>query len=133
METFKIEVPMMYGDHHVVEVRKILQALPGVEDIYASSAFQMVEVNYDPSAVSPEQLRTALDEAGYLGILEVPEETGAIAELAEGEEIFMRHTEAYTQTKNAISFVQQVPFNGRPLWPCPGMGTLQQAKEQNDA
>lgn len=133
METFKIEAPMMYGDHHVVEVRNILLALPGVKQVYASSAFQMVEVSYDPATISPDQLRAALDEAGYLGVMEIPVETGAKAELADGEEIYMRHTEAYTHVKNTVSFAQQVPFSGRPLWPCPGMGTLQHAKEQNDA
>jgi hypothetical protein len=25
---------------------------------------------------------------------------------------------------NMVSFAQQVPYSGRPLWPCPGMGTL---------
>ena len=28
------------------------------------------------------------------------------------------------QTGKAISFAQQTPFTGRPLWPCPGMGPL---------
>ena len=37
----------MYGDHHVVEVRRLLLEMPGVTDVYASSSFQVVEVAFD--------------------------------------------------------------------------------------
>ena len=40
MEVFNIDLPAMYGDHHVVEVRRILMDIPGVEDVYASSGFR---------------------------------------------------------------------------------------------
>ena len=44
MEEVQIHVPAMYGDHHVLEVRRILLELPGVLDVYASSCFQTVQV-----------------------------------------------------------------------------------------
>jgi copper chaperone CopZ len=114
----------MYGDHHVIEVRRVLLELPGVEGVYASSAFHTVEVQYDPAKINPSQIESILEAAGYLGELQVSEESGALAVQPEGQEVFMRHTAAFATTKDTISFAQQVPFSGRPLWPCPGMGIL---------
>lgn len=134
MKTFQEEVPMMYGDHHVVEVRRLLLELPGVTDVYASSAFHMVEVQYDPAQIEPERIKDTLEAAGYLGELPIAEETGALAVQPEGQEIFLRHTEAHAYTKETISFAQQVPYSGRPLWPCPGIGLLENGgKESSNA
>lgn len=134
MKTYLVEVPMMYGDHHVIEVRRVLLELPGVNDVYASSAFRTVEVQYDPAKTEPQQIEAVLDEAGYLGELAIAEETGALAVQPEGQEIYLRHTEAFNYTRETISFAQQVPFSGRPLWPCPGMGVLKNGgKELNNA
>jgi copper chaperone CopZ len=130
VETISISIPTMYGDHHVVEVRRILLAIPGVSEVYASSAFQFAEVEFDPAVVGVEDINRVLEAAGYLGELEVPVETGAQATLLEGESIFMRHTEAYAQTRDTVSFAQQVPFSGRPLWPCPGMGILKNGEKE---
>jgi copper chaperone CopZ len=47
METKTFDAPALYADHHVTEVRRILLELEGVTDVYASSAFQTVEVTYD--------------------------------------------------------------------------------------
>ena len=47
METKAFEAPALYGDHHVSEVQSILKELPGIEDVYASSAFQAIEVTFD--------------------------------------------------------------------------------------
>jgi len=40
-----LELPAMYGDHHVTEVRHILLGLDGVKDVYASSGFRVVETS----------------------------------------------------------------------------------------
>ena len=45
MDVTVIAVPTMYGDHHVVEVRRMLLQLAGVEDVNASSCFRTVEVS----------------------------------------------------------------------------------------
>ncbi len=124
MERFSLDLPAMYGDHHVTEVRRLVLALPGVDEVYASSSFQVVEVTYDETQLDPEQIKATLEEAGYIGELPIPVEKGALEEQKNGEKPFFRHTAAYAQTGKAVSFAQKVPFLGRPLWPCPGMGPL---------
>jgi len=126
VKTYAKDLPAMYGDHHVVEVRRILMELPGVEDVYASSSFQMVEVEYDETKLDPQQIEAILEEQGYLGELPVPVERGALQDQQNGDKPFFRTTAAYKQTGLAVSFAQQVPSAGRPLWPCPGMGPLTQ-------
>jgi excisionase family DNA binding protein len=65
MENVLIEVPSMYADHHVIAVRQALLAIPGVEDVWASSAWQQVQVTYDPQTASPDSIGQALEQAGY--------------------------------------------------------------------
>ena len=123
MERLSIELPAMYGDHHVLEVRRLLFELEGVEEVYASSSFRMVDVTYDPEVVTPDEITAPLDEAGYTGEFLLPEELSVPATEHKDKDYF-RHTEAYAQTKHTVGFRQSVPFKGRPLWPCPGMGAL---------
>jgi excisionase family DNA binding protein len=126
MEKVTISVPTMYGDHHVIEVRRILLELPGVTEVNASSCFQIVEVSFDPAKLSVAQIKARLDETGYLGELPVPAETGTAVsqEPQAGERTFFRHTAAYEQTKQVVGFAQDIPSDGRPLWPCPGLGVI---------
>jgi copper chaperone CopZ len=124
MQTKTFNTPALYGDHHVIEVRQILLGIPGVEDVYASSSFQVVQVTFDPEKTSESELEKALDEAGYLGELTFPVETAASPYNGNGEAAYFRHTAAYTQTKLTVSFAQSVSYLGRPLWPCPGMGVV---------
>lgn len=134
MQTITIELPTLYGDHHVVQVRKILMELPGVMDVYASSCFHVVEVTYDPEKVNDLEISMKLDEAGYLGEWTMPMETGEAAYQREGgaekgSSSFFRHTAAYEATRQVISFGQTVEHAGRPLWPCPGMGVIRKEEE----
>jgi hypothetical protein len=99
--------------------------MQGVEDVYASSSFQVVEVEYDEAQVDPEAIEAVLDEAGYTGELPMPVEVGASPAAENGNKAFFRHTAAYEQTGHSVGFAQVVPFAGRPLWPCPGMGTIE--------
>ena len=124
MQTLSIELPAMYGDHHVTEVRKLLMALPGVDDVYASSAFQVAEVTFDPDRVSAGSIEEALGAAGYLGELPLPAESGRPVTDAAGEGTFFRHTASYVQATKVVGFTQSVTNSGRPLWPCPGMGPV---------
>ena len=124
METKTFEVPALYGDHHVTEVRRILLQLEGVVDVYASSAFQVVEVMYDESKINDLQIALQLDEAGYLGEWTIPIEMGTAAQQPEQHKTLSRHTATYETTKQTVSFAQKVNYQGRPLWPCPGMGTV---------
>jgi copper chaperone CopZ len=124
METLSLELPSMYGDHHVIEVRRILAALPGVASVYASSGFQVVEITYDPAQLKAEAIQAALDEAGYLVPLDLPTESAQAAYQQNNSQTYFRHTAAYAQTGKAVSFAQRVNSAGRPLWPCPGMGPI---------
>ncbi len=135
MQKTLFTVPTMYGDHHVLEVRRILLEMRGVEDVNASSCFHTVEVGYDLAKVSAEEIRTKLQLAGYLEELATPVESGnAISQAAKRNgEGFFRHTTAFEQTKQVVNFAQTVNFSGRPLWPCPGIGTIDVTQLQNEA
>ena len=130
MEKTTIELPSMYGDHHVIEVRRILLEMPGVEDVYASSGFQVVEVDYNPKKTEAAAIKTKLEEAGYTQELSVAVETGEAAYKGSNGDSgeFFRHTAVFEQTQKGVSFTQEVSYAGRPLWPCPGMGVAKQVE-----
>jgi copper chaperone CopZ len=78
MEKASFAVPRLYADHHVQAVRGLLLEIPGVQEVYASSAFKRVVVTYDPAATSAQALETALHQAGYgpddpLGLAQPPQ------------------------------------------------------------
>jgi copper chaperone CopZ len=124
MATKAFETPALYGDHHVLEVRKILLDIPGVKEVYASSGFQTIEVTYDPKKVKANAIKTKLEEAGYLGEIPLLAETGVSAYGKDDDDGFFRHTEVYETVKQTVSFSQRVQYQGRPLWPCPGFGVV---------
>lgn len=130
MEKKSYDLPAMYADHHVVEVRRILLEMPGVDDVYASSAFQVVEVTYDPDLIEEPEIAGKLEEAGYLGELTINAEAGTPATSKNGDGVYFRHTEVYEQTKETIGFAQNVSYAGRPLWPCPGLGVIKTIEEE---
>ena len=135
MEKAIINVPAMYGDHHVLEVRQILFALSGVEDVSASSCFQTVEVEFDPAKTNSEEITAILAEAGYLEPLPIPAETGvAVTQRADDDGVnYFRHTTAFEQAKNVVSFAQDVQTTGPALWPCPSVGAVKAEDEEQEA
>jgi copper chaperone CopZ len=128
MDTKTFEAPALFGDHHVTEVRRILLELTGVNEVYASSAFQVIEVKFDPKKIKAAQITACLEDAGYLGKVPMLIETGIAVEKKEGDNFF-RHTAVYETIKGTISFAQRVDYNGRPLWPCPGLGAVKMIDE----
>lgn len=120
MNRFVVDVPMMYADHHVVEVRRLLLEDSGVETVNASSAFHVVEVTFDPEKTTEDALRGKIDSAGYSAALGGPVESGQPAIGRDGDAYF-RHTAAYESVGTVLSFGQEIVSTGRPLWPCPGM------------
>ena len=128
MEKVSFNAPALYGDHHVSEAHRILLELSGVSDVYASSAFHVIEVTYDPAKIDAEAIQASLDEAGYLNDLPMPAESG-VAATADGKGTFFRHTTAYEQAQQVVSFAQTVSYSGRPLWYCPGMGVIERIAE----
>ncbi len=128
-KTITIDTPALYGDHHVLEVRNLLQGINGVEDVYASSAFHVVEVTFDPDKVQEKELVSKLSEKGYLEELSTPQEEG-IAPYSEAGKIssFFRHTDVFETKRRVLGFAQTVGYSGRPLWNCPGMGVIKEEK-----
>jgi copper chaperone CopZ len=133
VETKIFETPALYADHHVTEVRRILMALDGVKEVYASSAFQVIEVAYDENKIRDLELAIKLEEAGYLGEWAIPTETGTAAQQGDRREPYFRHTTTYETTKQTVSFAQKVNQKGRPLWNCPGLGEVRMEEEVGHA
>ena len=132
MKTKTFETPALYADHHVTEVRRILLELEGVTEVYASSAFQMIEVTYDEQKINDLEIAVRLDEAGYLGEWSAPVEMGTAVQQGDGQKPYFRHTATYETTKHTISFAQRVNYQGRPLWHCPGIGAIRMEEEETD-
>jgi copper chaperone CopZ len=65
METLTLKMPTMYGDHHVVKVRQVVTALPGVVEVAASAALQHIVVTFDEAQTSAGVITSALRESGY--------------------------------------------------------------------
>ena len=131
-----IDVPAMYGDHHVLEVRQMLLALSGVEEVTASSCFQAVEVSFDPTQINEDDLKAVLDKGGYLKPLPVPVESEIAVTLLPEEDraAGFRHTVAYEQAREVVSFAHAVPqqTTSYVLWPCPGLGVLRNVESAGD-
>jgi hypothetical protein len=103
--------------------------LPGIEEVYASSGFQILEVCYDPHKLSQEDILAKLGEAGYLGEFPIPAEAGIAAYQSQHGNSFFRHTAVYDSTRQGVSFAQDVHYSGRPVWPCPGFGVIRKVEE----
>jgi len=130
MKTITYDVPAMYGDHHVIEVRRILLEMPGVESVYASSAFQALEITIDPDQIDSEKIEKKLLDMGYIGDWALPIEADASTYLnADRTESYFRHTEVFETSKQVVSFAQNVSYTGRPLWNCPGIGVIKSDME----
>jgi len=129
VKSITYELPNLYGDHHVIEVRRLLLEVPGVLDVYASSAFRMVEVNFDPDKTNDLEIAIKLDQGGYLGEWSVPMEADASTYLEDRSRSYFRHTAVYETTRQVVSFAQNVAYTGRPLWNCPGMGVIKKEME----
>ena len=65
VKTLTLHIPEMYGDHHVINVRRTLSELPGVEEIWASAAFYQAKVTFNPEVISAEEIVARLAQAGY--------------------------------------------------------------------
>jgi len=108
MTSVVFAVPAMYADHHVVEVRRILHDVPGVRAVYASSAFRVVEIDFDDEHTSPDALERLLDEAGYLSELPVLTESGEPAtDGATADVRYRRYTTSNASSGSGVAFRQE--------------------------
>ncbi len=65
MSKVVLEVPTLWADHHVLQVRDALVNLEGVKEVYASSAWKQVLVEYNGKKIKKEAIERALADAGY--------------------------------------------------------------------
>ena len=65
MEHMEIGVQGMSCGHCVKRVTAALEQLPGVEDVRVSLEEGRARLGYDPALVGPEDVRRAIEEAGY--------------------------------------------------------------------
>ena len=73
LEKVVLDVPTLWADHHVLKVREALLSLPGVQSVYASSAWKQVLVHYDREKVDRSAIEKRLAEAGYpVGVGQAP-------------------------------------------------------------
>jgi hypothetical protein len=116
MEDLILTVPALYGDHHTLEVRSILQGIKGVSVKYVSPAAHHIALGYEPSETSPQAIEQALAQRGYLPGAPETAYPSSPAERA------TRHSAAYSGTGEALAFSETAPqWLNRPLWPCPGL------------
>lgn len=111
MERLTFKLPLMYGDHHVAEVHKALDALPGVMHVYASAAWRVVDLEYDAAQIDPDTIRRALQAHGYterdLELPPISARTKSLTDYAVGP-------------GGVEQFIEHVPAWGSPLGACPG-------------
>jgi copper chaperone CopZ len=117
MKKAEFAVPRMYADHHVTEVRRLLGQLAGVSEVYASSAFQLVEVTFDRRKTSEGAIAEALRAAGYLGNLPVEGESERIQAWGPMERpLHIRRSAAHDANIRIAGFVQEVSRLTERLW-----------------
>jgi copper chaperone CopZ len=114
-ETFSLTISTLYGDHHTTAVRRILEGIQGVEDVWVSSASHQVSFAADASRTSKEAVVKALAEQGYEPGVPEPAYAAGLAARS------TRHTNLTLGTGGSLAFAEQTLVQGgRPLWPCPG-------------
>ena len=65
VETITLEIPKMYGDHHMSAVHHVLAQLPGIGKVWASAAQHKVQITFDPTVTEPAEIAAQLAKAGY--------------------------------------------------------------------
>lgn len=117
MEKLVLTIPTLYGDHHTVAVRRILDGIAGVSDPFVSAAFRQVAFKFDPAKTSVAAIEKALAAQGYepgVDDLAYPIQSTFAEEAT-------RHTASISGTGTSLAFAEVTQVvQGRPLWPCPG-------------
>ena len=60
-----LNAPDISCGHCVATVQNAVGTLPGVEAVKASETTKNIEIDFDPSKVTVEQISAVLDEEGY--------------------------------------------------------------------
>jgi copper chaperone CopZ len=119
MEKLTLTIPTLFGDHHTIAVRTILEEMDGVTEVYVSPAFRQVAITYDPKKVEAAAIEKVLAEKGYSA--DAPELEYALNPSVKVN----RHSAAVASAGDSLVFHENPPaYEGRPLWPCPGFEPL---------
>lgn len=65
MQTISLGIEGMTCNGCVASVMKILQGVRGVDDVEVTLTPSRARVTFDPAVASAEQLKDAIEEAGY--------------------------------------------------------------------
>ncbi len=65
MKKIVLEIPLMFGDHHVLAVRSALTGFKGIEELYVSSAWKQLMISFDPNKTKQSDIEQALADAGF--------------------------------------------------------------------
>lgn len=65
MEQTTLQIGGMTCQGCVNSVTRVLQALPGVEEVNVSLERNEAQLRYDPKRVQPEAFRQAVEQAGF--------------------------------------------------------------------
>jgi len=64
MKELTLTIPGLFADHHVLRIRKALD-IPGIEELYASSAWRQVWIRYDEDTLSEDAIEDMFHTLGY--------------------------------------------------------------------
>ncbi|MBN1264265.1 MAG: hypothetical protein JXA25_02145 [Anaerolineales bacterium] len=64
MKELTLSIPGLYADHHVLRIRRALD-LPGVEELYASSAWHKLWIRFDEAKLSESTIEETIRAIGY--------------------------------------------------------------------
>ena len=116
MERLVLELPALYADHHTLAVRRILQGLPGITDLYVSSAFHQISLRYDPERVTRAEIVQALEKHGYRP------EGSPLAFSGQLRSHKQRLTAAVAGVGNTVAFLEpEPPAQQPPRMPMPDL------------
>jgi copper chaperone CopZ len=65
MKEAVIDLPAMFGDHHVLRVRAVLLEVAGIDEVTASAAKHRVTVRFDDTLTSLDAIHEVLASQGY--------------------------------------------------------------------
>ena len=126
MEKLQLSIPTLYADHHTAAVRTILNGLKGLSEIFVSSAAKQVALSFDPKLIGSEAIEAALAEHGYAAGEDEPVYPVSPTQAPS------RHSSAVQTAGTALTFQQSAPaWQGRPLWPCPGLSYQTPAMDES--
>ncbi len=66
MQTATLTIPALQSEAVAIQVAKALETVNGVERVHITLAHARARIEFDDALASPQQLRTAVQSAGYV-------------------------------------------------------------------